>query len=212
MINIVLVDDHDLVRTAIKRILRDVEGLKVVGEATTGEAAVLLARQLNPDVMIMDIHMPGIGGIEASRKILRYNPDIKILILTMYENQVYSSLLHQAGAVGYITKSCTLEELIHAIRAAHSGQLHLNTSIMRQKVANSSTQLDRSLTDLLSARDLQIMLMLIQGLSIKRISKLLCLSPKTVHTNRYSILKKLSVKNDVELTLLATRLGLLENM
>ena len=140
MIKIALVDDHDLIRMAVKRILEDVKGLKVVGEATTGEGAILLAKKLNPDVLIMDIHMPGFGGMEASRRILRYNSDIKILILTMHESELYPSLLYQAGAVGYITKNCTPEELIRAIRAVHAGKLHFSASVTQQKISNPSTQ------------------------------------------------------------------------
>lgn len=210
MIKVALVDDHDLIRTAIKRILHDVKGLEVVGEAASGEAAVLLAKQLAPDVMIMDVQMAGIGGLEACRKIVRQNLDIKILILTMYASEPYPSLLYQAGASGYLTKNCTPEEIIHAIRVVHAGQLHINAKIAQQIASSTSTKSNRSLIDLLSARELQILLMITQGLSVQDISKRLYLSPKTIHSNRYSILKKLGVRTNVELTLLAMHLGIIE--
>lgn len=111
MIKVLLVDDHELVRMGIKRLLQDVHGLKVVGEAGTGEEAVLLAKDLVPDVVIMDVQMPGIGGLEATRKMIRHNPDIKILALTIYEDEPYPSRLLQAGASGYITKGCDPEEM-----------------------------------------------------------------------------------------------------
>lgn len=210
MIKVLLVDDHDLVRLGIKRLLQDVNGLKVVGEASTGEEAVQLARELIPDVVLMDVQMPGIGGLEATRKMIRHNPDIKILALTVFDDEPYPSRLLQAGAAGYITKGCRAEEMIRAIRTIHSGQRYLSSEIAQQLALKRFAATEESPLDLLSERELQIMLMITSGQKVQEISEKLHLSPKTVNSYRYRIFEKLNLNNDVELTLLAIRLGLVE--
>jgi two-component system, NarL family, invasion response regulator UvrY len=210
LIKVLLVDDHELVRMGIKRLLQDAPGLKVVGEVASGEEAVLQAKELIPDVVVMDVHMPGIGGLEATRKMLRHNPDIKILALTIYEDEPYPSRLLQAGASGYITKGCDPEEMIRAIRTIYSGQRYISPGIAQQIAIKRFTKGDESPVDLLSERELQIMLMITQGQKVQDISKKLCLSPKTVNSYRYRIFEKLNINSDVELTLLAMRLGMIE--
>ena len=210
MIKVLLVDDHELVRMGIKRLLQDVVGFKVVGEAGSGEEAVLLAKNLVPDVVIMDVHMPGIGGLEATRKMIRHNPDIKILALTVYEDEPYPSRLLQAGASGYITKGCDPEEMVRAVRIIHAGQRYISPGIAQQIAIKRFTKGDESPLDLLSERELQIMLMITQGQKEQDISKKLCLSPKTVNSYRYRIFEKLNIESDVELTLMAMRLGMIE--
>src|SRR3990167_1798163 len=194
----------------IKRLLQDVQTLKVMGEASTGEEAVLLAKELVPDVVIMDVNMPGIGGLEATRKMMRHNPDIKILALTIYEDEPYPSRFLQAGASGYITKDCNAEEMIKAIRTIYSGQRYISPDIAQQIAIKRFTQGEESPLDVLSERELQIMLMITQGQKVQNIAKKLCLSSKTVNSYRYRIFDKLGIKSDVELTLLAMRLGMLE--
>ncbi len=210
MIKVLLVDDHELVRMGIKRLLQDVPGIKVVGEAATGEDAVLMSKELASDVVIMDVNMPGIGGLEATRKMVRHNPDIKVLALTIYEDEPYPSRLLQAGASGYITKGSDPEEMIRAIRTIHSGQRYISPEIAQQIAIKRFTKGDESPLDALSERELQIMLMITQGQKVQDISKKLCLSPKTVNSYRYRIFEKLNINSDVELTLLAMRLGMLE--
>ena len=122
MINVLIVDDHDLVRTGIKRILDDVTGIKVIAEARSGEEALRLGRELKPNVVLMDVKMPGIGGFEATRKLLRLDPDMKILIVTICDNDIYPARLLQIGAAGYLTKGSSMNEMIQAIKAVHSGQ------------------------------------------------------------------------------------------
>lgn len=210
MIKILLVDDHELVRLGIKRILQDVSGLKVVGETSTGEEAVRLSKELIPDVVLMDVQMPGIGGLEATRKMVRHNPDIKVLALTIYGDEPYPSRLLQAGAVGYMTKGCAADEMIRAIRTVHSGQRYISSDIAQQLALKRFTKAEDSPLDILSERELQIMLMITSGQKVQEISTKLCLSPKTVNSYRYRVFEKLSINSDVELTLLAIRLGLLE--
>jgi two-component system invasion response regulator UvrY len=210
LIKVLLVDDHELVRLGIKRLLQDITAIKVVGEASSGEEAVLAAKELMPDVVVMDVHMPGIGGLEATRKMIRHNPDIKILALTIYEDEPYPSRLLQAGASGYITKGCDPEEMIRAIRTIHSGQRYISPGIAQQIAIKRFTKGEDSPLDVLSERELQIMLMITQGQNVQDISRKLCLSPKTVNSYRYRIFDKLNINSDVELTLLAMRLGMLE--
>lgn len=210
LIKVLLVDDHELVRMGIKRLLQDVTNLKVIGEAGTGEEAVLLAKELVPDVVVMDVHMPGIGGLEATRKMIRHNPDIKILALTIYEDEPYPSRLLQAGACGYITKGSDPEEMIRAIRTINAGQRYISPAIAQQIAIKRFTKGDQSPLDVLSERELQIMLMITQGQKVQDISKKLCLSPKTVNSYRYRIFDKLNIHSDVELTLMAMRLGMIE--
>ncbi len=193
----------------IKRLLQDVHGIKVIGEAAAGEEAVLLAKELIPDVVVMDVNMPGIGGLEATRKMLRHNPDIKVLALTIYEDEPYPTRLLQAGASGYITKGCDPEEMIRAIRVINAGQRYISPSIAQQIAIKRFTKGDDSPVDLLSERELQIMLMITQGQKVQDISKKLCLSPKTVNSYRYRIFDKLGINSDVELTLMAMRLGMI---
>src|SRR4051812_44227588 len=132
LIKVLLVDDHELVRFGIKRLLQDTQGIKVVGEASTGEEAVALAKELVPDVVLMDIQMPGIGGLLATRKMIQHNPDVKILALTVHNDEPYPSRFLQAGAAGYITKGCKADEMIRAIRLVHSGQRYLSSEIAQQ--------------------------------------------------------------------------------
>ncbi|MGL5994797.1 MAG: response regulator, partial [Aeromonas sobria] len=126
MINVFLVDDHELVRTGIRRILEDVRGIKVVGEAQSGETAVAFCRQHHPDVILMDMNMPGIGGLEATRKILRIRPDVRIIVLTIHCENPFPTKVMQAGAAGYLTKGAAPDEMIQAIRLVHSGQRYIS--------------------------------------------------------------------------------------
>lgn len=205
-----LVDDHELVRLGIKRLLQDVSGIKVVGEASTGEEAVRLAKECIPDVVLMDVQMPGIGGLEATRKMVRHNPDLKVLALTIYGDEPYPSRLLQAGAVGYITKGCAAEEMIRAVRTVNSGQRYISSDIAQQLALKRFTKAEDSPLDILSERELQIMLMITSGQKVQEISNKLCLSPKTVNSYRYRVFEKLGINSDVELTLLSIRLGLVE--
>ena len=210
MINVLVVDDHDLVRTGIKRILDDASGIKVIAEARSGEEALRLGRELKPHVVLMDVKMPGIGGFEATRKLLRLNPDIKILIVTICDNEIYPSRLLQIGASGYLTKGSSMNEMIQAIKAVHAGQRYISPEIASKLAFRHVSDTEETPFDSLSERELQVMLMITKGAKVQVIADQLCLSPKTVNSYRYRIFEKLSVQNDVELTLLAIRHGLIE--
>jgi len=209
LIRVLVVDDHDLVRTGITRMLADIDGLQVVGEADSGESALKQARELKPDVVLMDVKMPGIGGLEATRKLLRSHPDTKVVAVTVCEEDPFPTRLMQAGAAGYLTKGAGLDEMVQAIRLAFAGQRYISPQIAQQ-LALKSFQPQGSPFDALSEREIQIALMIVGCQKVQIISDKLCLSPKTVNTYRYRIFEKLSVTSDVELTLLAVRHGMVD--
>ena len=213
MINILLVDDHDLVRKGVRRILDDASGIKVVAEAHSGEDAIQLIKDLAPNgvnMVLMDVKMPGIGGYEATRKMLRLNPDLKILILTVCDNDLYPSRLLQIGAAGYMTKEASSAEMVQAIRAVNAGQRYISPKIASRLAFKHVHDVSETLFEELSERELQVAMMITIGSTVQEIAEKLCLSPKTVNSYRYRIFDKLKLKNDVELTLMAIRQGLVE--
>ena len=210
MINVFLVDDHELVRTGIRRILEDVRGIKVVGEAQSGETAVTFCRQHHPDVILMDMNMPGIGGLEATRKILRIRPDVRIIVLTIHSENPFPTKVMQAGAAGYLTKGAAPDEMIQAIRLVHSGQRYISPEIAQQMALSQFASADENPFKSLSERELQIMMMITKGQKVTDISEQLNLSPKTVNSYRYRLFSKLNINGDVELTHLAIRYGMLD--
>ncbi|MGI0116525.1 UvrY/SirA/GacA family response regulator transcription factor [Zooshikella sp. RANM57] len=211
MIKILVADDHDLVRTGITRMLQDVNELEVVGEARSGEEAVDMARRLVPDVVLMDVKMPGIGGLEATRKITRSNPNVKIIAVTVCDDEPFPSRLLQAGASGYVTKGAALDEMVTAIRMAHQGKRYISPDIAQQLALKQFDQEGKqSPFDSLSEREIQIAMMIVNCHKVQAISDKLCLSPKTVNSYRYRIFDKLNISSDVELTLLAVKHGMLD--
>ena len=191
--------------------LADIDGLHVVGQAESGEESLKKARELKPDVVLMDIKMPGIGGLEATRKLIRSHPDLKVVAVTVCEEDPFPTRLLQAGAAGYLTKGAALEEMVQAIRMVFSGQRYISPQIAQQLALKSfQPQTSNSPFALLSEREIQIALMITGCQKVQAISDKLCLSPKTVNTYRYRIFEKLSITSDVELALLAVRHGMID--
>lgn len=191
--------------------LADVEGIDVVGEADSGESAVLRVRELKPDLVLMDVKMPGIGGLEATRKIIRSHPDIRVIAVTACDEEPFPSRLLQAGAAGYLTKGAALDEMIKAIRQVFAGQRYLSADVAQQLALKPfQAQGDNSPFELLSEREMQIALMIAGCQKVQSISDKLCLSPKTVNTYRYRIFEKLAITSDVELAMLAVRHGMVD--
>jgi len=211
MINVVIVDDHDLIRAGIRYMLSDVPGIKVVGEADNGEDGLKLARELSPDVVLMDIRMPGVGGLEATRKILHYSPDTKVLVITACADDMHPTRLLQIGASGYLTKDASVDEMIQAIRSVHAGQRYVNPRVAQQMILKNVKDIEKTSFDNLSSRELQIAMMIVKGDKVKDIAVKLNLSPKTVNSYRYRIFNKLKIKGDVELVRLALQYGLIES-
>ncbi|MCF5060187.1 UvrY/SirA/GacA family response regulator transcription factor [Pseudomonas proteolytica] len=210
MIRVLVVDDHDLVRTGITRMLADIDGLQVVGQAESGEESLIKARELKPDVVLMDVKMPGIGGLGATCKLLRSHPDIKVVVVTVCEEDPFPTRLLQAGAAGYLTKGAGLAEMVQAILLVFAGQRYISPQIAQQLAIKSFQPVSDSPFDALSEREIQIALMIVGCQKVQSISDKLCLSPKTVNTYRYRIFEKLSISSDVELTLLAVRHGMVD--
>ncbi|MBU2925611.1 UvrY/SirA/GacA family response regulator transcription factor [Colwellia sp. 4_MG-2023] len=209
MINILLVDDHELVRTGVNKILNEVKGFKVIDECETGEDAVKFCRMTEPDVILMDMDMPGMGGLEATKKILRLAPEVKVIILTAHTEDPFPTKVMKIGAAGYLTKGAGPNEMINAIRAVNSGQRYLPPAIAQQMALSQFKTKDENPFSELSDRELQIMLMITRGEKVPDISEHLHLSPKTINSYRYRMFDKLNVGNDVELTHLAIRHGMI---
>ncbi len=212
MTKIILVDDHDLVRTGIRRLLEDIEDFDVVGEATSGEEAIKLVTEQDPDVVLMDINMPGIGGLEATRKLLANKPALRIIIVTMHQDDLFAQRLLKAGAVGYLTKGAKIDEISHAIRETLAGRRYITPDIAQQLALSQFPENESSSPfDSLSERELQVMMMLMEGHKVSEISDKLCLSPKTISTYRQRLYNKLKVQSDIELARLAMLHGVIES-
>lgn len=210
MIKILLADDHDLVRNGIGRLLSDIDDLEVIGHATSGEQAVLLCRELQPDVVLMDVRMPGIGGLEATRKITARDPNIKVIALSAWDEDPLPSRLLQAGAWGYVAKGAPFEDVVKAIRKVMAGQRYLSAGVAEQMALKQFDNVETSLFEKLSERELQIALMIVNCQKVPDISEKLNLSPKTVNSYRYRLFEKLGIDSDVELTHLAIKHGLVD--
>ncbi len=203
MITVLVVDDHALVRMGIRRLLDDVPDITIVGEADSGEVALSSAKLLQPDVMFLDMKMPGMDGWEVTRRLKKTNPGIKIIVLTSVTTDPFPGRLLQLGAMGYLTKESSMEEMVLAIRKVMQGQRYLSTVIAQKIAINSLDDASKSPFEGLSEREMQVMLMLARGLSVPKIASLLFLSTKTVNGYRYRMFEKLGVNNDVELIYLA---------
>ncbi len=211
MTNILVADDHDLVRMGIVRMLADVDGFHVVGEAKTGEEAVRLARELKPCIVLMDVKMPGIGGLEATRKVLTASESTKVIAVTALADEMFPERLMKAGASGYVTKGAGFDEIIDAIKTVLSGKLYMSSSIaQRLALKNFGGKSDVSPFELLSERELQTAIMIANGHKVQKIADSFCVSPKTVNSYRYRIFEKLDLKSDVELALLAVKCKILD--
>ena len=209
-INILIVDDHEIVRTALNFLFADIKGISIVGTADSARDGVRLARSLNPDMVLLDLRMPGIDGLEATKKILAKNPKCRILILTAYCDSVYPSRLLSAGASGYITKNTSKPELIRAVRLVHSGKRYICPDVAKTILFNSIDNAAKKTFEKLSDRELQIALLISQGYKSKDIAEQLHLELKTINTYRYSIQDKLGKDGDVKIAHLAIKYGLIE--
>lgn len=205
MIKVMLVDDHSLVRAGIRRILEDYHGIRIVAEAASGEEALNAARTQPIDVVLMDLNMPGIGGLEATRRLLTQNPQLRIVVVTAHSGEPFPTRLLEAGAVGYISKGAAAGEIVLAIQQAYAGERYIGADVAQSLALTMLPGGGGTPFDKLSQRELQIMLMILQGQSTQVISDKLCLSPKTISTYRYRMFDKLGVHNDVELTQMAMR-------
>ena len=210
MITVLLTDDHTLVRTGIRRLLEDSQQVEIIGEANCGEDSLVLAHDLKPDIILMDVNMPGIGGVEACRRILERNPKQKIIALTIHAEKIFPKRMLEIGAKGYLTKECGVAEMIEAIKIVQAGGSYIAPSIAQQLALSLLPGNELNPIDKLSRREFQVMLMISHGLSNLEMSDKLCLSPKTISTYRLRLLEKLGAQNEVDLLKIAVEQGMVE--
>jgi two-component system, NarL family, invasion response regulator UvrY len=206
---VMLVDDHAVVRAGIKRLLEQESQFTVVAEADSGERAYVLFGEFLPDICVMDISMPGMGGLEAIKKIIARYPNAKLLVLSMHENAAFANQAIKAGAKGYLTKNGLAEELINALDSLVKGDVYINASIAK-KIAIESLSKEQDLLHQLSAREFEIFRMLCEGEETNQIANLLNISIKTVANYQTTIKQKLGINNTVEMVRLAIRYKLIE--
>lgn len=210
-VRIVLADDHRIVREGLKSLILQEKDMAVVAEAENGRATVSLARKLNPDIIVMDIGMPDLNGIEATRQILSEQPKIGIIALSMHSDKRFIVNMLKAGASAYLLKDCAFEELTVAIRSVIEGKIYLSPEIARPVLEDYLGFLSgagSSEKDVLTPREREIMQLLAEGNSTRSIAATLHLSVKTVDTHRHQIMNKLQVKSIAELVKLAIREGM----
>lgn len=210
MTKIVLADDHDMVRMGLVRMLQDVPGYEVVGEAKTGEEAIQVAKKSQPDIVLMDVKMPGIGGVEATKRILSYHPNIRIIAVTSLSDDMYPERLIKAGAKGYVTKDEGFDEMHTAIKAVMAGQIYMSGEVARRMALKSCGATKSSPFESLSEREMQTTILIAGGTKVQAIADTFCVSPKTINSYRYRIFEKLNINSDVELALMAVKHKILD--
>lgn len=208
MIKLMIVEDHELFRTGINNILAGVANIEVVAEASSGEEAIRLARRLAPDVILMDVGLPGLSGLETTERILKTQPDVRVIVLTAHAEPPLPARLLDIGASGYLTKGASADELLSAVQAVHRGERYIGSEIAQQLALSLLPGTPASPFQELTGRELEVTLMLIQGMKANSIGEVLKLSPKTVATHKYRIYDKVGVRNEVDLLRLAIRYGL----
>ena len=207
MIKLLVVDDQRLVRRCIIARLNSVPRFDVVGEASSGEEARDFLRAQAVDVVLMDLNMPGIGGIEATKRFLNMDPELKIVGLSMYTKGLYPRRFLEAGGMGYVSKSADSEDLFKAVDMVYIGQPFISSDVAQEIAIGSAKDSSDDVLDSLSVREIQVLQKISNGLNLEEIASVLCLSPKTVAHHRRSLYRKLHVANDVQLVNLVREQG-----
>jgi two-component system, NarL family, invasion response regulator UvrY len=210
VINIVLVDDHELVRTGFRMILQQQADIRIRGEAGTAEDGLQLIRSLEPDIALVDVHMPGMSGIELTERVARAKLHTHIVVVTVVNDARFPKRLLEAGALGYLTKGCAAEELLDAVHQVAGGRRYLAPAVAQQ-LALATLDGDSSPFDALSSRELEVAMMLARGKPLTTIGEQLSLSPKTVSTYKQRLMEKLHVDHVIGLAHLMSAHGLLDS-
>lgn len=210
MINIVLVDDHELVRTGFRMILQQQPDIRVIGEAGSAEEGLRIIRAQSPEIALVDVHMPGMSGIELTERVCRSKLPTHIIIVTVVDDARFPKRLLDAGALGYLTKGCTADELVSAVRQVSGGRRYLAPAVAQQLALAALDGNGGSPFDILSSRELEVAMMLVCGKPLTMIGEQLNLSPKTVSTYKQRLLEKLHVDHVLGLAHLMTVHGLLD--
>ena len=213
MIKVVLADDHQIVRHGLRSLLSAEPDIKVVGEADNGRAVVRLVQELSPQVVIMDISMPDLNGIEATRQILTDCSGVKVIALSMHSDSLFVLNMFKAGASGYLLKDCALEELVKAVRTVMNRKIYLSPSISDIVVKDfvigwSPEDSSSSAYSILTAREREVLQLMAEGKTTTQIAESLCISVKTVEAHRKQLMTKLDIHSVAELTKYAIRQGL----
>lgn len=210
-IRVIIADDHKIMRDGLRSLIAQQKGVEVIGEAEDGRQAVKLAMELKPDIIIMDLSMPKLNGIDAISEIFSNAPEVKSIALSMHSDKRFISRALKEGASGYVLKDCAFEELSEAIKTVFSNRIYLSqtlTNIVIGDYISHLTQDDSSIISSLTAREREILQLLAEGNSVKEIAGILNLSAKTIETHRSRLMEKLNVKSIAELTKIAIREGL----
>jgi two-component system invasion response regulator UvrY len=208
-IRVMLVDDHAVVRVGFRMLIDASGDMQVVEEADSGEAAYQRYPEVRPHVVVMDLAMPGMGGLETARRLLARDADARILVLSAHEDTAHLKRVLKVGALGYLSKRSAPEDLIGAVRSVANGDVYLDVDVAR-KLAMHDIGGARAPADALSEREFTVFIQLARGHSVNQIAETLCLSPNTVGTHLYNIKQKLGANNQAELALIAVRNGLIE--
>lgn len=214
-ITLLIADDHEVIRMGISQIFSGHPKIEVIGTASSGREAVDLARKLNPDVVLLDITMPELNGIQACSLITAANPHTRVVMFSMYENEAYAHQALSVGACGYVIKTSTGQELVEAIEKAGAGQYYfspkIGADIIKQYLAPNSPQaVNQTKYDLLSEREQQIFRLVVEGFSSRKIGELIYISPRTVDKHRSNIMKKLEINDSMELVRFALKIGVID--
>ena len=207
MIRVLVVDDHELVRIGLRQILADYQNIEIVAEAGDGETAIRINREIKPDIVLLDVHLPGLSGFEVTSRLKQMSPQLGIIILTIQEAAPFPGRLLDAGASAYLTKGCPATELVKAINIVAKGGRHIGASVAQQMALTLLSSSGSSPFDHLSAREMEVMLLLVGGRKISDIADLMHLSPKTIATYKYRVFEKLDAHSDVDMTRMAFRYG-----
>jgi DNA-binding NarL/FixJ family response regulator len=208
-IRVFLIDDHALVRAGMRMLLEGEDGIVVVGEAASGEEALPMVRRLQPDVVLCDLHLPGLSGLEVTARIVRAGDRVRVVVVSVLEDGPLPKRLIEAGAFGYVGKGGDAGELLRAVRAAAQGRRYLSSGIA-QGMALSGINDRESPFDALSARELEVALLLVRGLRQEDIARRLSLSAKTINTHKSRLFDKLGIRDSIALARMAGRYGLAE--
>lgn len=210
MIKVVLIDDHELVRSGFRQMLETDGNIEVIGETSTGIEGVQIVRNTKPDVVVLDVNLPDISGLEVTHRLLSHDQSVKIIVVSAVSHDLFPFKLLDAGALSYLTKNATREEFIHALKATYSGKPYICQTVANRLIFSQMKHRSykKHFSDL-SDREMEVMLMVIQGIEVKKIAQKLHLSSKTVHSYRSRIFQKLNVDSDMNLLLIAIKQGVI---
>lgn len=207
-IRVMIVDDHKIIREGLRALIAGQADMEVCGEAADGRSAVDLAAALKPDVMVMDLSMPDMNGIEATERVLQENPRTRIVALSVHSDSRFVDGVLKSGATGYLLKDCAFEEVVRAIKAVTVGQVYLSPGVATRVVKSYVQQVNASSAPVLTAREREVLQMIAEGQSVRSIAATLSVSIKTVESHRQQIMRKLRINSVAGLTRYAIREGM----